>query len=157
MNYRIKIFNDIIRERDRQDEKWGADRDLSNFVWLTILMEEVGEISEAILKEISWKDARKELIQIAAVTIAWLEALEREYDKTKVIEKEDISTKRQIVDVGEYESFVHSRPEPTTQPPTGRKHTSKKDEECICEKEEDTYLVVVNPNCSIHRHTSKEG
>ncbi len=76
-----KIFQDITAERERQDKKWGAARDLPNYTWLAILIEEVGEIAEGILKEIYWKDAREELVQIASVAVAWLENLDREHDQ----------------------------------------------------------------------------
>lgn len=64
----------IMQERQRQDEKWGADRDQHNFVWQTILTEEVGEAAECCLNE---NDVllEKELIQCAAVIMAWLENL----------------------------------------------------------------------------------
>lgn len=64
----------IMQERQRQDEKWGVDRDQHNFVWQTILTEEVGEAAECCLNE---NDVllEKELIQCAAVIMAWLENL----------------------------------------------------------------------------------
>ena len=65
----------IAKERKRQDDKWGADRDLNDGMWLAILVEEVGEASEAILKDLP--TLKDEVIQVAAVAIAWLENLER--------------------------------------------------------------------------------
>lgn len=73
------ILFDIIDERKRQDEKWGDQSVKNNYIWLAILMEEIGEISEAILKEVNWLDGRKELIQIAAVAVAWIEKLDKEH------------------------------------------------------------------------------
>ena len=73
------ILYDIIDERIRQDKKWGADRELNNYIWLGILMEEVGEIATAINKEVHWLKGRKELVQIAAVAIAWIEKLDKEH------------------------------------------------------------------------------
>ena len=67
----LKLIND---ERQRQDENWGADRLLDNVTWLTILVEEVGETAETILKS---SNTKKELVQVAAVAVAWLECLER--------------------------------------------------------------------------------
>ena len=70
---RIVIFNLINQERDLQDVKWGAlPRYLSDMVWLTILMEEVGECAKAILMR-DWSNLKLEIIQVAAVAIAWLE------------------------------------------------------------------------------------
>jgi NTP pyrophosphatase (non-canonical NTP hydrolase) len=71
------VLEEIREERKRQDAKWGADRELDDFVWLAILTEEVGETSEAILKDMLSK--RKELVQVAAVAVAWLECLDRRH------------------------------------------------------------------------------
>ncbi|MEF5507155.1 hypothetical protein U9858_12835 [Escherichia coli] len=37
-----KAIESVIAEMNRQDEKWGADRNQHPFVWQTILSEEVG-------------------------------------------------------------------------------------------------------------------
>ncbi len=78
----------IDAERVRQDRKWGV-QDHDHFMWNTILMEEVGELSEAILdlyNVIGKSDAgvasalghlEDELIQVGAVAVAWLENLHR--------------------------------------------------------------------------------
>jgi NTP pyrophosphatase (non-canonical NTP hydrolase) len=65
----------VLAERKRQDEKWGR-QDHGPDMWLPILAEELGEVAKAIL-EGDPGDYRKELIQIAAVAIAALEALGR--------------------------------------------------------------------------------
>lgn len=70
---RDEIFELINKERDKQDAKWGAlPRHLSDMVWLTILVEEVGECAKAILK-LDWHNLKLEIIQVATVAIAWLE------------------------------------------------------------------------------------
>jgi hypothetical protein len=70
---RNEIFELINLERDKQDAKWGAlPRHLSDVVWLTILMEEVGECAQAILKR-DWDNLKAEIIQVATVAVAWLE------------------------------------------------------------------------------------
>jgi NTP pyrophosphatase (non-canonical NTP hydrolase) len=70
---RTDVFELINKERDKQDAKWGAlPRCLSDVVWLTILMEEVGECAQAVLK-MDWSNLRVEVVQVAAVAIAWLE------------------------------------------------------------------------------------
>lgn len=46
-----KIVQDIISEIERQDNKWGMDRDNHPLVWLSILQEEVGELAKEINDE----------------------------------------------------------------------------------------------------------
>ena len=65
------IFDLIRYERARQDAKWGI-RHQHNMIWLSILTEEVGEVAKAILKK-QWAQMNNELIQCAAVCVAWLE------------------------------------------------------------------------------------
>lgn len=82
-------FQAICEERARQDAKWGP-QDHNNAVWCAVLTEEVGEACQEVLKERGWLQAnerfaaqphaerlRVELVQIAAVAVAWLEALDR--------------------------------------------------------------------------------
>jgi len=66
------IFEEIKKERERQDLKWGKQRNHSPGTWLLILTEELGEASEAFLKE-NLLAARYELIQATAVLTQWLE------------------------------------------------------------------------------------
>lgn len=76
------ILEEIRRERKRQDRKWGADRNLENTLWLTILVEEVGEVADTILEHYPPKTMsaalKAELIQIAAVAVAWIENIDRD-------------------------------------------------------------------------------
>ena len=83
-----RVMRDILEERDYQDRKWGADRNHANADWLMILGEEVGEANKAALEykfgleceqEDKVKELRKELIQVAAVAIAFLECLDRNH------------------------------------------------------------------------------
>lgn len=74
-----EVLNAVGRERLSQDEKWG-EQDHSKETWLTILMEEVGEAAQATLH---WRfgghhaqGLRQELIQVAAVAVAMVEALD---------------------------------------------------------------------------------
>lgn len=69
---------DLIRtERMRQDKKWG-EQNHPDLYWLGILVEEVGELSRAIIEGWAWeKDRDRELIQVAAVAVAWKEAIGR--------------------------------------------------------------------------------
>ena len=92
---KLNILADIAAERVRQIDKWGEERDLpdgtkfpgsrdmavafredcqSRFdknigTWSDILLEEVYEA----LDESDWHKLRAELIQVAAVCVAWIE------------------------------------------------------------------------------------
>jgi len=72
---RDKVFDLINAERDRQDAKWGRKDGKwpsTNHTKMTVLTEEVGEIAKSILDG----DAQgmiDELVQVAAVAVAWLE------------------------------------------------------------------------------------
>jgi len=97
---REKIIADIDEERDSQDRKWGPQRHpdfepdyplvlereasikLTNYAfqndkgsWSHIFVEEVSEaIEEARLGDV--EKLRNELIQVAAVAVAWIEDLD---------------------------------------------------------------------------------
>ena len=73
-----RVLDDVARERIKQDRKWGVQDRVAGH-WLTILMEEVGEVCEEILnKQNSDSGIREELVQVAAVAIAWIENIDRE-------------------------------------------------------------------------------
>lgn len=67
------LLQAIQDERDRQDAKWGSQRKLPQEVWLTILVEEVGEVAESILER-DETNYPVELVQVAAVAVAALES-----------------------------------------------------------------------------------
>lgn len=95
------VLTDIADERTRQDERWGKQshpsfgrpRDLNlansmeilgklvceaaakegHLAWKHILEEEVQEVNNAR----TLIDLRKELIQVAAVAVAWVESIDR--------------------------------------------------------------------------------
>jgi NTP pyrophosphatase (non-canonical NTP hydrolase) len=80
---RRRVYSLIDAERQRQAELWGKDHgwgygdcstDLANTVKLTVLAEELGEVSRAVLEK-NQPNTRTELIQVAAVAVAWLECL----------------------------------------------------------------------------------
>jgi NTP pyrophosphatase (non-canonical NTP hydrolase) len=78
----VRAFKLIDDERVRQDAKWGEaeGRGLHRYTWLTILMEEVGELAKAFLTDnrpIDHTPERrlKEAIQVAAVATAIVEVL----------------------------------------------------------------------------------
>jgi NTP pyrophosphatase (non-canonical NTP hydrolase) len=81
------IFSEIIQERLRQREKWGADRkfDPPYKGFATVLGEEFGEVCRAILEN-DPENLRDELIQVAATAIALLEQLTLEEYSKKVEE-----------------------------------------------------------------------
>ncbi|ARK32154.1 MazG nucleotide pyrophosphohydrolase domain-containing protein [Halalkalibacter krulwichiae] len=77
------VLHDVNEERIRQNEKWGLQRH-QHGVWLSILVEEVGEVAEAIQKgmvsekETDAHDLYNELIQVAAVAVAIAEQVKEE-------------------------------------------------------------------------------
>lgn len=83
------IFADIVMERIRQESLWGVQEHVGD-VWFRILAEEVGEIAHDLneLASTSMEDEaalirfasnlREELVQTAAVAVAWLENWDRE-------------------------------------------------------------------------------
>lgn len=85
------ICDEILDERARQERlkaegkftHTAADPELLDGYRLTALVEEVGEAAEAVLERNGFigkpkgTDLRKELIQVAAVAVAWIEALDR--------------------------------------------------------------------------------
>lgn len=83
-----EIYRAIVAERHRQIEKWGNDFSISNIsgtcanpnmpngIRLAVLVEEVGEVAMAMNDSEPVESLRKELIQVAAVCVAWLQGLE---------------------------------------------------------------------------------
>lgn len=75
---REEILKKVSEERDRQDAKFGANRNQHPAVWSVILSEEVGEFAQEICeadfdsRKLS-SNYEKELIQIAAVAVAAIE------------------------------------------------------------------------------------
>jgi NTP pyrophosphatase (non-canonical NTP hydrolase) len=68
-------LGDVMLERAAQDRKWG-EQNHPDLRWLAILVEEVGELAQALIDGRP-ADARRELVQVTAVGLAWLEAMER--------------------------------------------------------------------------------
>lgn len=67
------IWQMILAERDRQDEKHGAmPRNFKPDVYLAVLVEEVGEVARALKKK-DGLNYEEELIQVVAVAVAALE------------------------------------------------------------------------------------
>ena len=77
MDKREHILELIYAERSKQDKKWGYPRYLSDPFWYTILGEEVGEIARGILEH-DVENLKDELVQVAAVCVAWLQNIMEE-------------------------------------------------------------------------------
>lgn len=94
---RAEILGQVAVERDAQDKKWGK-QDHGNSYWLAILGEEFGEVAREIceqgvtmlmkaspdskeMKRNAVAFMRKELIQVAAVAVAWIESIDRQLAK----------------------------------------------------------------------------
>ena len=85
------IHEEISDERARQQRLRAegkfthspSDADMPDAERLAILVEEVGEAAEAVIERLGYigkpkgTDLRKELIQVAAVAVAWIEALDK--------------------------------------------------------------------------------
>lgn len=76
-------FDDLVsKERERQEVKWG-EQNHQPAPWLSILMEEVGELASAVncfefgLEKQRVFELEKELIQVAAVAKAMWESGKR--------------------------------------------------------------------------------
>lgn len=90
-NIRYQILRDISVERDRQEELKEAgrfvftcaDEEMGDSMKFLVLAEEVGEVARALLNDkflatdAVRRDLREELVQVAAVCVAWVECLDR--------------------------------------------------------------------------------
>jgi NTP pyrophosphatase (non-canonical NTP hydrolase) len=84
---KMQVLSAVNAERERQDAKWGIQRH-SYGEWLKILVEEVGEVAQAMQKDsVSYKDSDaddlyEELIHVAAVSVAIAEQVLEEREKS---------------------------------------------------------------------------
>lgn len=79
-------INDVVGERERQETKWG-EQSHPDVAWATILGEEFGEVCKEALaihyencltiQEGASERLRAELVQVAAVAVAWIEDIDR--------------------------------------------------------------------------------
>ena len=72
------VMQAILQERDDQDDQWGElPRGIPAMTWLAVLMEEVGEVATEMIAypEPDYDKLSEELVQVAAVAIAWLEEM----------------------------------------------------------------------------------
>lgn len=97
MDEQLNAINEIVSERDRQDNKWGQQNHQPQF-WTGILGEEFGELCEAVNETVfnngehakpkgGYENMRKEAIHVAAVAVGFLECLER--NKNKFVNNEN--------------------------------------------------------------------
>ena len=97
-----KIFDEIRKERKRQDAKWGVQNH-DNFVWNTILGEEKGEASYDYLTDMPMKSlSKKRVDQLKKQTddrIASLEDLKKKSIKNLWLE--DLNTIEKL-----YKKFI---------------------------------------------------
>lgn len=74
------VLGEVADERARQDAKWGQ-QDHEVGIWLGILGEEFGEVAKEIAESqarpLDVEHLREELVQTAAVAVAWVEAIDR--------------------------------------------------------------------------------
>jgi len=75
------MMGEIQAERCRQDIKWG-EQNHNPIEWLVILMEEVGEASQAAVNgyfgdPTFYEEYRKEVVHVAAVAVAMMESYDR--------------------------------------------------------------------------------
>lgn len=75
-------YSDVHYERIRAHLKHGAngnsreDATWDNAEWLPILIEEAGEVAHCLTYDADITELRKELVQVAAMAIAWIEAID---------------------------------------------------------------------------------
>jgi len=73
---RATVLEHVLAERERQDAIWGDQRDNTDERWAVIALEELGEVAKDIY-ETKLGSAYTEIIQVAAVMVAWAESLRR--------------------------------------------------------------------------------
>ena len=86
MTDREEVWLAILNERVRQGQQWEAPHgwgrgdcsspDVPAIVKAAVLSEEAGEVSRAVLERDD-EALRAELVQVAAVAVAWLEGMEK--------------------------------------------------------------------------------
>ena len=72
-----RVWNDVLGERKRQDDMFGDQTYNNNELWNVIGVEEVGEVAKAIYDKDETSHLYSEIIQVAAVYVAWAESLQR--------------------------------------------------------------------------------
>lgn len=82
-------YHEVHRERIRAHAKHSASGEsieqlpAHHPIWLAVLTEEVGEVANALIEHgKSAVEVRAELVQVAAVACAWIEALDERRRRT---------------------------------------------------------------------------
>ena len=82
-----KAIEDVIKERERQDNHWGVNGH-NSFIWLALIGEEYGELCTEVLENkfkitsngeilrYLKERTRDEAVQLAAITVAFIEYLD---------------------------------------------------------------------------------
>lgn len=78
-----RVLLGVIIEREKQDKEWGPDRIQTFYEWLPILTEEVGEVARVMNEKESNERLRDELVHVAAVAVAWMEAIDQRGRKVR--------------------------------------------------------------------------
>lgn len=73
----VDVLKEIQDERKNQDARYGVNRVLPNGDWALLTQEELGEAAQDILAG-EYNKARAELVQAAALIVAWIESLDNE-------------------------------------------------------------------------------
>lgn len=83
MTHQEDAINDVLLERDRQDEQWGVQNHHPAY-WLAILGKQVGQLGSAVLDREWWVEkekatakVREEAVQVAAVAVALIECIDK--------------------------------------------------------------------------------
>lgn len=72
----LHVLLDVASERRKQDERWGVQAHTPER-WLSILVEEVGEVAKEIAEGCKDLEAyREELVQVTAVAVAAIETID---------------------------------------------------------------------------------
>lgn len=88
-----EILDKIQAECNKQDAKWGADRNLHPLEWACILGEEVGEVQKELndawfnIDKINLDNYETELIQVAAVACQTLKNIKYYKESQMSLEK----------------------------------------------------------------------
>lgn len=87
-----KALLSVAWERERQDQIWsrqpGKWMDFAG-TKLLVLAEEVGEVAEALLERQHISHLRTELVQVAAVCVAWIETIDCDNEKL-LVSRDDV-------------------------------------------------------------------
>src|SRR5258706_864326 len=105
----IASLDDVLDERVRQDRKWGRVPG----VWtndpgikLAVLTEEVGEVARAVLERSPMDHLKNELIQVAAVAVAWAECIDARTEQHREISIDDQECQRQDQERQEFDAIA---------------------------------------------------